>query len=61
MKTRPLTWSDVQCEIIHCSFVHHTMWIMNPDLENPAFKAVVLLKLQMRLRQIIHKLTTYEL
>lgn len=86
MNTRPLSWSDVKCEIsmayaglgkplvpvrmrdgrtkvfaslVGYSPVNTTLWIKDPDLNRPAFQAVVMLKLQRQLKGHLQRIQQY--
>lgn len=74
MKTRKLTWDDVQASLTWvqrngrrrvfaslkgCSCANTTLWCDNPDLESPTLQAAILLNLHRSLRKTVYKIRTY--
>lgn len=44
-----------------CSFVSETLWVVDPDLSNPVFRAVLLLKLTRKLSMTLKRISKYTL
>lgn len=51
--------SRVHCSIYKASYVSVTLWLKDPDLNDPTTQAVILLKLHRQMRNIISKLSRY--